>query len=161
MLCSSDSREPGVAAKPRAVLGTYGGGLGVRYVAWKWLPTSSVVGMRCPHTMGTTVRARLWPVSIERKLLLACLGWCSSPWWMAVVHTCTPPDGSVWDSDDVWVMEESRARRELGKEEEDERGASSTNCHPRARSASGPGTSLRHNGIDHEVPSTMDRLIKW
>jgi hypothetical protein len=76
---------------------------------------------------------------------------------MDVVYTCTPSDGSVWDFDDVWVMEESRARRsELGKEEEEERGVSSTNCHPRARSASGPGTYLRHNGIDDEVPSIMD-----
>jgi hypothetical protein len=47
------------------------------------------------------------------------------------------------------------------RKEEEERGASSTNYHPRARSASGPSTSLRHNGIDHEVPSIMDRLIKW
>jgi hypothetical protein len=83
MLCSSDSREPGVAVKPRAVLGTYGGGLRrsvcrvkvAAYVKCRRYTVSAYHGHHCESTSVTRIdRAQTAPCMLGLMLLTLANG---------------------------------------------------------------------------------------
>jgi hypothetical protein len=83
MLCSSDLHESGVAAKPRAVLGTYGGGLGrsvcsvevAAYVKYHRYAVSAYHGQHCESTSVTRIdRAQTAPCMLGLMLLTLANG---------------------------------------------------------------------------------------